>query len=416
MDESLIKELHILQFFLEKHDFATTIAMNDYLGKNGIHASEHEFQDILNEGYLDTTRLNGRVIHKINEIGVSRLDKLQRQYKSERLLRNESSLPVETPANKSSPIKVAKIGLIGTIGAAIIAGIVALINNSEKDKERTKPDISIHNVDGDVVNGNKIVDEKIDNVSVNEPVDLSDGNIKIENISEFGGLNLKGYNVYQSLKLNKISNGMNGALLILMDKRLNGIKGDLKYDGYVEALIPDFQSDEKSYDDGDKKDYKPAMMVVVDEKLKIIYYENLGRESARLDRVFIYSDKRKATYILTRDYSIGWGSYNGPTSYFLEVNEKGINYILNKGGYLTSLKSQWIIYLVGSGSEILYKYCRPDSVNINSEKVDFYTTYERCYFEGDTWKLKSAKIKEFWESEYSKVFDIDSFIKIVNHE
>jgi hypothetical protein len=313
---------------------------------------------------------------------------------------------------KPVTIKAAWIGLTGTIAAALIAGIIALSGN---DKTSAVPsNTAVGTVNGDLVQGDKVVNQKIDNITYQLP-DLSDGKINIVDITEHGGINLQGYKIYQSLKLNKFSNGLNGALLILIDKRLNGIGGELKYDGYLDVSYLDFKAD-AALNREDTDDLKQALLVVVDERLKVLYHESLGRESARLDRAFIYTDKSRPTYILTRDYSIGFGSYNGPISYFLEVNQNGIQYILNKEGFMTSLKSGWLIKHAGGESEILYKKCRPKVLNEDGD-VEFIIYYEKYKLENRSWKATLRQKKDFWEYyEGLEKFGLEDFYTTIGNK
>lgn len=310
---------------------------------------------------------------------------------------------------KSVAIKAAKIGMIGTIVAALITAIVALISNSDKQVPPS-PNISIDNMSGDIVQGNKIVNQHIDSINVIPLPDLSDGKIKLEDISEYGGLNLDGYNLYQSLKLNKFSNGIHGALLILLDKRVKGITGELKYDGYKNTITPHFQSD-FGESDMNFDQLKQALLVVVDERLKILYYEYLGRESARIDRVFIYPNKNIPTYILTRDYSVGAGSYAGPVSYFLEVNASGITYILDKESFTVTLKSGWLIKQSGVKSEILYKRCRPGQIDPNTGDLEFLIHYDKYLLVNNIWQSRHYQKKGFWEYFGDETIDLDDFNK-----
>jgi hypothetical protein len=116
-----------------------------------------------------------------------------------------------------------------------------------------------------------------------------------------------------------------------------------------------------------------------------------------MDRVFLYPDRSKPTFILTRDYSMGMGSFNGPISYFLEVSRDGIRYILPHG-LMTSLKTAWAIAPNGSGSEILSKKCRPDFDKSDSDRMEFKVIHERFTFEDGSWHASLREQPGFWES------------------
>jgi hypothetical protein len=84
MDDTLESELHILNFFRVKNDYATIIEMNDDLKRSGLHIPGKEFQKVLDAEYLDMERLNGRFTYKINEHGLARLVRLTKQYETKK--------------------------------------------------------------------------------------------------------------------------------------------------------------------------------------------------------------------------------------------------------------------------------------------------------------------------------------------
>jgi hypothetical protein len=218
-------------------------------------------------------------------------------------------------------------------------------------------------------------------------------------LSELGGLNLDGYKIFQALDLNSYSNGIDGSALILVDERLEGLRGAIKKDPYSGIETLDVEPDPSAWF-LPQQDVNQALMLIVDQRLRILYSERLGRESARLDRVFLYQDRSKPTFILTRDYSIGWGSYNGPISYFLEASGSGIRYILPHG-LMTSLKTAWAIMPTNAAAEILSKKCRPDFEKSDSGLMVFKVIYERFTFEDGSWHTSLREQSGFWESSTS---------------
>lgn len=221
--------------------------------------------------------------------------------------------------------------------------------------------------------------------------------INIKDLSELGGLNLDGYRIFQALELNAYSNGVDGSALILVDERLEGLRGAIKKDPYSDIETLGVDPDPSAWF-LPQQDVNEALMLIVDQRLRILYAERLGRESARLDRVFLYQDRSKPTFVLTRDYSIGMGSYNGPISYFLEVSASGIRYILPHG-LMTSLKTAWAIVPTNSAAEILSKKCRPDFEQSDSGSMEFKVIHERFTFEDGSWHTTLREQSGFWESE-----------------
>lgn len=224
---------------------------------------------------------------------------------------------------------------------------------------------------------------------------------RVADLSETGGLNLNGYKIYQGLKLTDYSNGIDGSILILIDERINGLTGGLLKDPYSSVETLRLQLDPANWS-LEPVNVRQALLLVVDRELRTLYHEHLGRESARLDRVYLYADRSKPTFIVTRDYSIGWGSYNGPVLYFLEVSANaGIRYILSHG-LMTSLKTAWAILGREQGSaEILSKKCRPNfEASSPNEDLRFQVIYERFHFDGHSWQSMSLDEDGFWEDDH----------------
>ena len=235
-----------------------------------------------------------------------------------------------------------------------------------------------------------------------------EGPISTADLSERGGRELDGYKVCQGLKLTVYSNGIDGSVLILVDERISGLSGGMLKDPYsdVEMLevCPDptlwlLETDQLRQ--SPPPQLRQALLLVVDRELRTLYHEQLGRESARIDRVYLYPDKSKPTFVVTRDYSIGWGSYNGPVSYFLEVSASaGIRYVLPHG-LMTSLKTAWAI--LGSSqaaSEILSKKCRPNFEERSADgHLKFQVIYERFHFDGTLWQPMLIQEDGFWEAD-----------------
>jgi hypothetical protein len=223
--------------------------------------------------------------------------------------------------------------------------------------------------------------------------------INVKDLAELGGMNLHGYRVFQALDLNTYSNGVDGSALILVDERLEGLRGAIKRDPYSGIETLGVEPDPSAWF-LPQQDVNEALLLIIDQRLRTLYFERLGRESARMDRVFLYQDRSKPTFVLTRDYSIGWGSYNGPISYFLEVSGSGIRYILPHG-LMTSLKTAWAIVPTDAAAEILSKKCRPDFEKSNSGPMEFKVIHERFTFADGSWHAALREQPGFWETTTS---------------
>ena len=118
----------------------------------------------------------------------------------------------------------------------------------------------------------------------------------------------------------------------------------------------------------------------------------LERPLARLERAHLYADSRE-TYLVTADYSAGFGSYSGPATSLLEVGEGRMKWlnatdsVTGKSERLTlaqTLKSVWKIVAMpgGEGSDILQALCRPAFQPGDDE---FKLIYIRYHFDGKRW-------------------------------
>ncbi|RKN80275.1 hypothetical protein [Ulvibacterium marinum] len=313
---------------------------------------------------------------------------------------------------KSVTIRAAWIGAGTTIFTTLLVFVFDVSFNSDNSSSNgNSGEQNIETAEGDVINGNKIINET--NV-LNEKEDFSEDESNFDKVLNSDELNLSGYKINQAIKLNDFSNGLNGALLLLTDERLEGISGDLEFYGHTNTFFPTFET--KDVDPLSEERYKQAIIVLVNDRLKILYFEELGRESARIDRIFPYAKKNKPVFLVTVDYSVGWGSYNGPISYFLEINENGINYILDKKGFMISLKSIWLINNRNGKSEILDIDCRPD-FDKNSENPDefhFKLIYSWYFFENNEWKrLRKEKpgcIENDWTISSFDIYEFYDFM------
>lgn len=234
---------------------------------------------------------------------------------------------------------------------------------------------------------------------LNQKLKNNEVGIGADILSEYGGINFSSYNIAQSLKLNKIANGFEGALLLLIDNRIRKVEAEFTSYAYsnIEELV--FKHGFNTIGSfNEPSGLESAVLLIVNLKLETIYCEKLGRESARIDRVFLYEDKIKPTYIVTRDYSTEMGSYAGPKSYFLEVNKNGIHYVF-ESAFVTSLKRGWAICRRGQQKEIICQRCWHSYEEKNSNGPVFYISYYRFFYKNNKWNLELYRNKGFWESD-----------------
>lgn len=139
--------------------------------------------------------------------------------------------------------------------------------------------------------------------------------------------------------------------------------------------------------------------------------KRLERPLAKLRKVQLYGDS-KLTYLLTVNYSAGFGSYSGPITNLVEVKNGRLRWVASieaktrrtgKISLMESLKTTWKLVDAsdGKGKQILFAQCRPDWSSVKDDP-DFTTTYARFYFDGTQWLTKERTVKGI--SEFDQGF------------
>ena len=203
------------------------------------------------------------------------------------------------------------------------------------------------------------------------------------------------------IPLTQAANGVKGELQILKDARITAAitKQEWKTGEFV---------GEGEYGFAGFKEVpaRNALIRVVDRNGRVVDSEDLERPLARVGAVHLYPNAM-ATYLLTVDYSAGFGSYSGPITYLVEVAGGHLHWVESadaqgkhaKISVMNSLKTAWKIVGAGSGGkEILQAACRPTNATMKTGD-DFTTTYSRYFFDGVQWRVVSRTLPGFTEFE-----------------
>lgn len=194
------------------------------------------------------------------------------------------------------------------------------------------------------------------------------------------------YVEYQRLPLNAAQLGINGALVLMRDRKVKTIER-ANLDDVTETACN-------------------ARLYLVDKNNRRIVTDVQERPIASLDTVQLIAGK-PASFKLTVDYSSGMGSYSGPMSMFFDVVAGKIRWVKvrkvnsrKKEGLvvMNSLKTEWKLVSHGSNKDILEMRCRPEYRN-KSNDPKFALTYIRYRFNGKDWIKYSRSEDGFWESE-----------------
>jgi len=154
-----------------------------------------------------------------------------------------------------------------------------------------------------------------------------------------------------------------------------------------------------------------AVIQVVDRSGKVLDAKTLQRPLAKFRTGQLYGDSR-LTYLLTVDYSAGFGSYSGPITNLVEVKTGHLRWVestetttgsTGKISLMESLKTTWKFVDApdGKGKQILFAQCRPDWSS-DKDDPDFRTTYARFYFDGTKWLVIERTVKGI--SEFDQGF------------
>lgn len=144
----------------------------------------------------------------------------------------------------------------------------------------------------------------------------------------------------------------------------------------------------------------------------------LERPLAKLGIARLYGDSRP-TYLVTVDYSAGFGSYSGPITMPVEVHDGHLQWLEAKDKatgkkekieVMQSLKTIWKITGFSSSGkkEILEAKCRPNLTHpvfaskdpdIHTSDDDFILVYTRYYYDGTQWMRAERRRAGFSEFE-----------------
>lgn len=152
-----------------------------------------------------------------------------------------------------------------------------------------------------------------------------------------------------------------------------------------------------------------AVIQVVDQSGDVLEAKTLQRPLAKLRAEHLYADSR-LTYLVTVDYSAGFGSYSGPITNLVEVKRGHLRWIdstetkTGSIGTISLMESRrqlgnfWM-RSDGKGKQILLARCRPDWYSDKNDP-DFRTTYARFFFDGTKWLVVERTVKGISEFDH----------------
>jgi hypothetical protein len=203
----------------------------------------------------------------------------------------------------------------------------------------------------------------------------------------------------ERVALNKAVHGVDGWLRVVTDARLTAeMKKKLWGVGW------------DGLEDGDplrkRLSAKPpvnAKLEIVDSQGRVIESDQLERPLAKIERSRL--NFTADTFLVTVDYSIGFGSYAGPATSLVDVHDEKIIWLKavdadsHKNEPIDlpmTLKSDWKFLSIAGKKDILQVLCRPDFVGGND---DFHVEYVRYRFKDGRWIKYARTEKGIWEAD-----------------
>ena len=208
-----------------------------------------------------------------------------------------------------------------------------------------------------------------------------------------------GYRRARSFPLTVAANGIQGTLILLRDERMT----DQVQKRFWETGGPD----EAGF--GDPEPFSaqaPARMAMVElagRDGEVIETRKLEHSLARLT-VNPLLRRSGRDFLLTVDYSAGFGSYSGPITHLLTVRDGHLRWAevtdaatgkTEQISLMQSLKTVWRALPAGQGEVILEASCRPDF----EHEGEFVLTYRRYTYDGTRWRYADRSAPGFSEFE-----------------
>lgn len=205
------------------------------------------------------------------------------------------------------------------------------------------------------------------------------------------------YVVVAKLPLTEAANGVDSTLQLLIDNRLtNPLRREMWGTGDWSFVL---LSDSPLYKEFSILPPMKAKLLIKDVKGSLVAERTLEMPLARL-QAWEPSSHSQEFFLVTQDFSIGFGSYNGPKTVLLQVSSaafRDVTALDQKTNterpfrLMRSLKSDWRL-ATEKKNEILSVTCHPKSDG------EFSIDYVRYSFDGSRWIEYEREAGGLWES------------------
>jgi hypothetical protein len=209
---------------------------------------------------------------------------------------------------------------------------------------------------------------------------------------------LSRYVTAQNFALGQTENAIEGTLELSLDGRLSrSVRDELWGKGDWSFVL---SPDSSLYREFSKRPPAKARLSIADATGKVVAVRDLQTALAKLQRWGTATGGNRL-FLLTQDYSAGFGSYSGLGTTLLMVSGPAFRDVkaLNEQSHqeeeirLTkSLKADWRITQQGEHTEILSVSCHPASLS------RFVVDYVRYSTDGERWLVFKREADGVWES------------------
>jgi len=206
------------------------------------------------------------------------------------------------------------------------------------------------------------------------------------------------YAIAQAFKLRQEVKGAGASLQLLMDARLSeSLQKDLWGKGDWSFVFP---ADSDPYREFSHHPPVKSKLEIVNSAGRIVAERELETPLAKLEAW--NPTESGQLFLLTQDYSAGFGSYNGLATSLIMIADAAFHEVKaldmesrrqNPMRLVKSLKSDWRIVEREGRPEILSVSCHP---SLNGK---FVIDYSRYSFDGNQWAEHKRQVDGFWESD-----------------
>jgi hypothetical protein len=205
------------------------------------------------------------------------------------------------------------------------------------------------------------------------------------------------YSVAQQFELRQ--DNIHGKIELLMDVRLTAtVREELWGKGDWSFVLPSSSELSKKFSQSPPRN---AILRITNDTGQVAAERELGVPLAKVE-VWTPTAKGGQKYLLTADYSVGVGSYNGLATTLLEVHNATFQDVeaFDAGTgqkepirLVRSLKSDWRIVADDRAPELLSLSCHPQN------DAGFVLDYVRYRFDGARWLKYKRQEAGMWESD-----------------